>query len=195
MRCRAPPAFIQRGTAYCQCAHVRLPPPPPSPLRSLGLSSSRRNCFRQVLANRFARALEGAKTVSASGFEAYASPVPPPPPRKPDGPPPAPQGKVVVAFSGGVSSRCALTRLEVIRNDSLTHSSPAEPSSSSSVRPCSRTSTRPFRLPQLPPPGRPRQRRRARSMASQRRLLLPTARSSTSTRAALRARCVPLSLV
>ncbi|GAA5855514.1 hypothetical protein JCM9279_006034 [Rhodotorula babjevae] len=84
IRCKAPPTFAQRGTAYCD------------------------NCFRQTLANRFTRALDGAKTVSAAGFEAYASPAPLP--RQPG---PAPTGKVVVAFSGGASSRAVLELLKV----------------------------------------------------------------------------------
>ncbi|GAA5906910.1 hypothetical protein JCM8208_003706 [Rhodotorula glutinis] len=84
IRCKAPPTFVQRGTAYCH------------------------DCFRQTLTTRFTRALEGAKTVSAAGFDAHASPAPLP--RRLNS---APTGKVVVAFSGGASSRSVLELLKV----------------------------------------------------------------------------------
>ena len=81
----------------------RLSPPAHSPLTPRSPTSSLcSDCFHQTLSTRFSRALDGARTLSAAGFDAYASPAPLP--RRLDA---APTAKVVVAFSGGTSSRCA----------------------------------------------------------------------------------------
>ncbi|GAA5932865.1 hypothetical protein JCM3775_002260 [Rhodotorula graminis] len=109
IRCNAPPTFVQRGTAYCH------------------------DCFRQTLSNRFTRALDGAKTVSAAGFDAHASPAPVP--RRLDRPPAA---KVVVAFSGGASSRAVLELLNVAH---FSHLEPAPTDSAPTAGPSPRAAT------------------------------------------------------
>ncbi|GJN94545.1 hypothetical protein Rhopal_007628-T1 [Rhodotorula paludigena] len=94
VRCSAPPAIHNVGAAYCH------------------------PCFLSVFTARFNRALSGARTVSAAGFSAYDTPQTGQP--RFSG---TPQGKVLVACSGGPSSRALL---ELVKSTHFSHLAPSD---------------------------------------------------------------------
>lgn len=64
------------------------------------------DCFHRAFASRFHKAIECARIVSAEGIDVLEGRKPER--RRKDPSPPKPPGKLVLAFSGGASSRYAI---------------------------------------------------------------------------------------
>ncbi|GAA6005849.1 Ncs2p [Rhodotorula paludigena] len=126
VRCSAPPAIHNVGAAYCH------------------------PCFLSVFTARFNRALSGARTVSTAGFPAYDTPQTGQP-RFPG----TPQGKILVACSGGHSSRALL---ELVKSTHFSHLAPPDFNASPVTAPDPEREQRPAKkkgkkhgLPKPPP--------------------------------------------